>query len=126
MKFTAFKEFKREYQSGGERSLTDRIISYLTVDMATTLRELQHGLTRLRFADNFDSFIVDVTVPTGGTDFAIRNRLRSGQIPTHRIILRGGSGSESVVDGDTDWTKDFVYLKNTGGSDVAVTVGFFR
>ena len=122
MRFTQFKEFKEADPNTGT---LETVISYLFADMPKTLRELSYGLTKLTFADNFESFKVSVTIPAT-SELAIRNQLRSGQIPTERIIVRGKSGAENVVDGDTDWTKQFVYLKNVGASAATVTVLFIR
>lgn len=120
MKFMAFKEFR-----GFLDSTAKDVIEYLSKDLRKILRELQIGLTRLKFTDNFDAFKVEVTIPAG-EELAIRNELRSGEIPTEKIILRGKSGAESVTDGDTEWTRNFVYLKNQGASDATVTVVFLR
>lgn len=116
MKFGSFKEFR-----GGLESV---ISEYLRVDMTRILRELAVGLTKLSFEDNFESFITEVTIPAT-SEIEIRNQLR-GITPTKRIILRGGSGAQNVVDGSTDWSNDFVYLQNLGGSSVTVTVMFLR
>ena len=127
MKFSSFKEFR------GLRSIVqmapDRMIEvigeYLRVDVTKTLRELAVGLTRLRFTDNFEAFEVEVTIPAT-SEVPIRNELKSKEIPTQRLVVRGGTGAQNVVDGDTEWTQDFVYLQNTGGSEVTVTVVFLR
>lgn len=121
MKFTQFKEFKDVFSD----NVNQIIFNYLSFDMPKFLRELSIGLNRLSFVDNFNAFSVRVTI-NAGQELAIRNQLRSKEIPTQRIITRGGSGSQNVVDGDTPWSQDFVYLKNTGGSAVTVTVVFIN
>ena len=121
MKFSKFREFRiSNYEI--ERTV-EQMRKYLAVDLLFSLRELFTGLSRLKFEENFDAFKTTVTVPSGGADFAIRNEL--SEAPTGKIILRDG-GASTVVDGDTTWTSDYVYLKNTGGSDVTVTVVFFK
>ena len=117
MKFTAFKEFRFS-------STLDAVLGYLSNDLKTFLRELRLGLTRLSFVDNFDSFVVDVTIGSG-EELAIRNQLKSS-VPTQRIIVRGSSGSESIVDGDTAWDLNYVYLKNVGASSASATVVFLK
>ena len=113
MKFSKFREFR----PGNEVS------KYLGVDLVFTLRELFTGLSRLNFNNNFQSFETEVTVPAG-SELAIRNEL--GEVPSGKIILRDG-GSNQVVDGDTAWDDNFVYLKNLDGSnDVTVKVVFLR
>ncbi len=89
--------------------------------MSIVLRDLAVGLTKLNFEDNFNSFTTTVSVAAVG-DTSIRNEL--DEVPTGKIILRDG-GSNNVVDGVTDWDRDFVYLQNLGGSAVTVTVMFF-
>lgn len=120
MKFSSFKEFR-------DAVLSDlpSVIKYLSVDMTKIIRELQVGLTRLKFTDNFESFKTTVNIPAGA-EVSIRNELRSGLVPTERIILRGGTGTEDVVDGDSTWNNNFVYLKNNGASTAIVTVLFLR
>ena len=120
MKFSSFKEF-REYAG----SNVDALYQFLSVDMTKTLRELAVGLTRLRFTDNFESFKTEVTI-AAGTELAIRNEIRSGAIPTERIIVRSSQGIGDIADGDTEWNQNFVYLKNTGASDVTLTVIFLK
>lgn len=120
MKFTAFKEFKIK----SDTSLKD-IVAYFGSDYRVLLRDLQLGLTKLSFGDNFESFEVEVSIPAT-TELAIQNRLTSGLIPTKRVIVRGGDGTQNIVDGDTPWSSNFVYLKNVGATDVSFTVVFFR
>ena len=106
MKFLEFKEF---------RGMANDVLSYLRFDLKKTLKELQTGLARLTLTDNFEAFSVEVTIGAGA-ELEIRNRLRSGKIPSQRIFVRGNS--KDIVDGDTEWNQNFVYLKNTGaGAD---------
>lgn len=127
MKFPGFKEFrgnlKVSYASMAE--ILDDTVNYLSVDLTRILRELVNGLTKLNFSDNFQSFLVTVEIPAT-TEIAIPNDLRDGSIPSHKLILRGKSGAQDVVDGDAEWTQEFVYLKNTGASAVTVTVLFLK
>lgn len=116
MKFTAFKEFRFS------RTI-ESVLDYLSIDLRKFLRELQIGLTRLSFLDNFECFYAEVTIDNGD-EAKIRNPL--GLIPSQRIIVRGGEGSELVSDGPTPWTEDYVYLKNYGPNTVTLTVLFIR
>lgn len=103
-------------------SLTvENVVEYLTVELPKILREISNAFSALKFTDNFQCFKVEVTIPAT-SELAIRNQFRDGKIPTERLIVRGNSGS--VVDGDTEWTRDFVYLKNTAASSATVTVIF--
>ena len=117
MKFSKFREFRLV------TATLDSVIKYLTVDLVFSLRELYTGLSRLDLEENFNAFKVSVTVPAS-SELAIRNQI-GPDVPTGKIMLKDGSSS-SVVDGDTDWNANFVYLKNTSGSDVDVTVVFLR
>ena len=116
MKFSKLREFRQD----GVSLIAD-VRNYLMVDLVFSLRELYNGLTKLSFDDNFNSFTVSVTVPAT-SELPIRNQL--DRIPTGKIILRDGA-SNAVVDGATAWTRDFVYIQNTSGSAVDVTVVFF-
>lgn len=118
MKFSKFREFRD--LSGG----IGEVVKYLTVDLVFSLRELYTGLSRLDFTENFEAFEVTVTVPAN-SELAIRNQL-DPVVPTGKIILRDGARA-GVLDGDTAWTKDYVYLKNTDATnDITVTVVFFK
>lgn len=117
MKFGAFKEFKNLNFQG----IAD-IVKYLTVDLTKTLRELYTGLQFLKLTENFNAFKITVVIPAT-SELRIRNELR-GRIPTERLIVRSDSGD--VMDGDTPWSIDYVYLKNTGGTPASVTVVFLE
>lgn len=87
------------------------------------IKELEVGLTKLSFNDNFDSFRKTVTI-TPSTVVAIRNELPS--IPTGRIIIRQDVEA-AISDSVTTWTKDFVYLENHNGlNTVILTVQFLK
>lgn len=116
MKFPNFREF-----SGNSEELTKWIKEELTI----WLKELTNGFKKLNFADNFDTFEVQLTI-AASTELPIRNQLRSGLIPTKWFIIRGDQYSINVADGPTSWTSSYVYLKNYGGSDTTLTVLFMR
>jgi hypothetical protein len=116
MKIPTFRQFR---QIAG--SIED-VMSYLSTDLQYSMKELATALRRLTLDDNFDGWVQEVTIPAA-SEIKIFNRLET-KIPSYRIILRGGTGSESVVDGDTEWTISNVYLKNPGGSPVTITVAF--
>lgn len=118
MNFSALKEFKKTQAT----ELLD-VISYLAIDLVATIRELRVGLTNMSFDDNFDSFAEAITIPAGA-ELPIRNRLKG--IPTEWIVVRTNQYGLSVCDGDTAWSQDYLYLKNTAGSAAVLTVRFFR
>lgn len=110
------KEFKPSFGVG-----LLEIVKYLSTDLASSLRDLRQGLKKLNFSDNFDGWVQELEIPAT-SEKKITNRL--GSIPNYRIILR--SNSSTVVDGDTAWSKDFVYLKNTSATAATITVAFIK
>lgn len=118
MKFTSFKEFKASVGV-----TTQKIADYIQEDLAVTLRDLRTGLTQLSFLDNFRSFEVTVTI-AAGEELAIRNQFRDGTIPTRRIVVR--ANDYTLTDGATAWSKEFVYLKNSGSGSLTATVVFLK
>ncbi len=120
MKFSSFKEFR-----GSLAASPQDVIDYLNIDLTKIIRELNIGLTRLTFDDNFESFVTTVTI-AAGAEIAIRNGLKNGAVPRYRVILRGDAGSKDVVDGDAEWNRDFVSLQNVGASPATLTVAFIR
>lgn len=91
-------------------------------DIANLVKELDRGLRDINFADNFDSFETEVTIPTS-SELEIRNQLTI--IPTRYIIV-SQTGNGLVTKGTSTWTKDFLYLYNNGGVDVTIKIIFFR
>ncbi len=57
MKFNQMKEFKPRI---GQK--LEDIANYLAKELAISLRELQNGLSKLKFEDNFVCFKVEVTI----------------------------------------------------------------
>lgn len=116
MKIPDFKDF-------GERLPTlENVLQYLKVEHTLNLRELITGLKKLDFQFNFESFEVTVTIPAG-EELAIENKLRNA-IPSKRLIVR--SNVADITDGDVEWSKQFVTLKNNSGTDATLTVVFLR
>ena len=95
----------------------ERIERYLAVELQNTLTDVTTALTRLTFRDNFKSQTVVATL-NATAETEIKHTL--GSVPSGRLIIR--SNSASIVDGDTAWTKDAIYLKNTGATVAVVTV----
>lgn len=101
------------------RSIVD-VIKYAAVDLLSFLSSVYQTLSNLTFEDNFNSFTWTGTIPAA-TEVRIQNTL--GREVSGRLLLRHSGGI--VVDGDTTWTKDFVYLKNSSSSSAAeITVVF--
>ena len=120
MKFFKLRDF--EYKP--TTSLKD-IGVYLTRDLLAGLRELSVGLGFLTFEENFTSFVEELTI-LAGQELPIRNRLRAAT-PTKWLRVRCNEAGLSVCDGGTQWSTDFIYLKNTHPTDTAtLTVVFLR
>jgi len=113
LRFPIFKYFRTNRAS--DLGLLD-VIKYLTAEMSFNLKELYTGLQRLTLEDNFQSFKSTQTIGAG-EEIAIRNKL--GIIPTGKVILE--TNNNAVIDGDTENSNDFVYLKNPSGSSATVT-----
>lgn len=109
--------------------LTNRrsFIEYIEVSLWSWLRDLTTGLLRLTFNENFQSFTVTVTIPAN-TEIAIYNEFATsfpGNIPNNRIITRQ-QGNALIIDGNTTWTDNNVYLQNVSANDATITVIFFN
>ena len=84
--------------------------------------DLNTGLGRLKFADNFETNVRTVTIASGA-ELKIPHSL--GVVPSDRIILRQ-TGNGLVVDGPTEWNENNIYLKNEGPSEVTFKVRIFK
>ena len=120
MKFSFFKQLK----GFGSSPSLEKLTEYVTIDLGKILKDLDIGLQRLSFNDNFDGFLIEVSI-AAGAELKIRNELRD-RVPTQRLILRGNDDSINIVDGDTSWDLNFLYLKNLGGGTATATVYFMR
>lgn len=86
------------------------------------VRHLAAGLERLRFEDNFESFQITLVIPAG-SESKLRNQLKF--IPSKYIVLFQ-QGNGLVTAGDSQWTPDFLYMKNHGAATVTVKLLFLR
>lgn len=84
------------------------------------LKELITGLKRLTFADNMETFEFSGTI-AANTEKKIRNPLTS--IPSYVII--NGVGNALVTKGNTNWSTDFVYIKNHDASNSSTVKAIF-
>ncbi|VVB80742.1 Uncharacterised protein [uncultured archaeon] len=109
--------------------LTNRrgLVEYVEISLWSWLRDLMVGLFKITFKENFQSFTVQLTI-LAGTEVGIANQFSlslPGTIPSGRLITRQ-KGNAVILDGDTPWTTDTVYLKNPSANDATITVIFFR
>lgn len=110
--------------------LTNRngTIKYIEVDLWSWMKELSIGLLKIDFGQNFQSFRVDNLSIPAGQEVTIPNSFRTaypGAIPTSRIIVRQ-QGDANIIDGNTVWTENHVYLRNPSANDAVVSVIFFK
>lgn len=113
-KFSGFRTLKTA-------ETIEEVIEYLTVKLSMSLKELQAGLLKLNFEDNFDSETFTITLPAGAT-VAYSHNL--GVIPSKRIILR--ATGYTIDDSVTPWTESVVYFRNSGASSITATIILMR
>lgn len=85
-------------------------------------KELAVGLRKLAFANNFEGFEVEATIPASST-VSIRNQLNF--VPTRYIIL-SQTGNGLVTKAPTPWTNNFLYFTNNGAAEVVATIFVMR
>lgn len=92
------------------------------------IKKLMHGLGKLTFEDNMESFkVVDLEIPAGQV-ITISNKLTF--VPSKYIIVsQEGNGlvtKDVSPDTGKGWDNKFVFLKNNGSFTVKITVIFMR
>jgi hypothetical protein len=113
-KFSGFRTLKAA-------QTVEEVVLYLTTALSISLKELQAGLLRLTFEENFQAQTITVSIPAGQT---VGYPHSLGVIPSKRLIVRA-SGS-TIDDSDTPWTQDAVYFRNTGASTISATIVLMR
>lgn len=114
MKFRDFKRF-----SG---NVLQEVISWISNDLNSVMRELFIGLNNIRFTDNFKSFQWEGEFAVSETKQIVHSL---GKTPTGYIIYK--QIGDGVIDASTsEWTNEVVYLRNNSASNtIKVTVIFF-
>lgn len=87
------------------------------------LKDLEIGLKRLDFINNFRSFSVEVTIPAT-SEVSIKNML-APSIPSLYLIGRQ-TGNGLITDGPTEWSENRLYLYNNGATEVVATIIFLE
>ena len=118
MIFPTFRYFRPRNNSQEEAH------KYLFVDLIQNFKQLTLGLTKLGFADNFAGWVENDLTIVAGEEVLVPNQI--GEPVSQRIILRGGDGSQNIVDGDELWTAAQVSLKNVGATTVTISVVFLK
>lgn len=113
-KFSGFRTFKIG-------KTVEEVIEYLINGLALSLKELQAGLSKLTFEDNFQIQSIDVTLPASAT---VGYSHGLGVIPSKRLIVK--ASGYTIDDSTTPWTKTEVYFRNTGASTVTATIILMR
>lgn len=97
------------------------------IEILTTIKELAKelstGLRNLRFEDNFDSFLVDLSLAAGEERNNIRNELKNK--PT-KYIIEYQTGNGLVTAGTTPWNANYISFINNGAAAVQVKIRVFR
>lgn len=106
----------------------DSIIKYIETDLWTWLKDLSVSFLKINFQDNFQSFTVNDVIILPNTEVAISNQFKNrypGLVPSGRIIVRQ-KGDANIIDGDSPWTADLLFLKNPSANAATVSVLFFK
>lgn len=102
------------------------LINWISTEFSTFARNVTSTLANLSFDDNFRSFKATVEI-AAGTELAIPNRLKGGRIPSEWIVVDlQTEKSFPLIRGYTEWTSNFVYIKNHGPDKVIATIRFFE
>lgn len=90
------------------RIFTDKTFGDM-VDALNTV--FQRGIT---LVDNMDGQVVDVVLPSAGTEIGVRHNLKVP--PKYRIILKH-RGDGIILDGDTAWDGQTAYFKSSQATE---------
>ena len=85
------------------------------------VKGLSTGLRKLSFADNFDSYEKDLTIPATST---VTTRNNFTFIPSRYIILSQEGGG--VITKGTTWDANYISFANAGSSDSIVKIVIMR
>jgi hypothetical protein len=102
------------------------IIDYLKEEYRNYSQNVMIALRSLSFTDNFRTFIWEGKISSGQT-VTITNNFKTK--PAYRIIVQlapTSAGTVQIDDSLNPWTKDAVYLRNTGSVEANVKVVFFK
>ena len=93
----------------------------LSREVRKSFESLATILTSLTFQENFNSFLWSGSI-LAGQELSIKNKIKKN-IPTGYLIIFNQGGI--VQAGDSVWTNDFLYMKNSGTDDASVKIIFF-
>lgn len=99
----ADKEADKEKEEFNRQQEENNKTSRATADVINSV--FQKGIT---LEDNMSGHIVEITLPSAGTEVGIRHNLKV--TPKYRIILKH-KGNGIILDGDTAWNGTTAYFK---------------
>lgn len=103
------------------------LVQFIEVQLWSWLRDLANSLLKIDFIQNFQSFeVTNLKIPAN-TEVAITNQFSlsyPGRIPSKRIITRQ-QGNAIIIDGNTVWTQNQLFLRNVSSNDATISVIFF-
>lgn len=106
-------------------SLID-VVDFLKEEFRNFAQNIMIAFRSLSFTDNFKTFVWQGKIGSGQT-VSITNVLEA--TPAYRIVTQlapTAAGTVQIDDSLNPWTKDLVYLRNTGSVEANVKVVFFR
>lgn len=83
--------------------------------------QLAFLLTRLNFADNFESYIAQDVSLAASSETQIVYKLPSQKKAKYFIVL-DQTGNGVLARGSTDWTSNYAYIHNYGATTVTATI----
>lgn len=91
-------------------------------DILQLIKELENGLRKLTFAENFQATVMDVTF-LPGEEKQLPHNLQL--IPSSYIILRQDAPGQ-IIDGTIDWDDESIYLLNTSQNTINTKISIMR
>lgn len=98
------------------------VSKFVVTELVGVLNDIVHGLKKMNFEDNFESFEVDATISAGAI-LSIPNRLAF--TPSRYIVVRNSAGMP-IGDYEPSQWGNFVSVKNYGASSTTVKIIFMR
>jgi hypothetical protein len=101
------------------------VVDYLKEELRNGLQNIMQGFRSLSFHDNFKTFAWEGSLDAGETK-SISNTLKT--VPAYRLIVREiptTAGTIIIDDTSFPWTKDVIYLRNSGSANAKIKVVFF-
>lgn len=98
--------------------LENKLVKYYN----TLIDELNVGLSRLTFEDNFNAQIVEITLPAN-TEREVSHSLKVR--PKYKIVLKQ-RGNGVIEDSTKSWDDKRIWLVNNSGNEITATIAILR